>query len=183
MTIRKTPTEDEDLFRAEMAGDGVTPLSLPTRASMKKARPKPIPFKRIEDDLSIPFDMMNDTSGWDADIENGDLITFIRKGLPSEVLRKLKRGQWIVQASLDLHGLTTDAARNELGRFLGLARHSGIRCVRIVHGKGTRSPNNIAVIRNKVRLSLSQRDEVLAFCDAAPTDGGAGAVIVLLKSS
>ena len=92
-------------------------------------------------------------------------------------------GQWIVQASLDLHGLTTERARTELGRFLGLARHSGIRCVRIVHGKGTRSPNNVAVIRNKVRLSLSRRDEVLAFCDAAAADGGAGAVIVLLKSS
>ena len=179
----KIPNDDEDLFRAEMAGDGVVPLIVPARAAMKKPRPKPIPFKRLEDDLAIPGEMMRDTSGWDADIENGDLITFKRTGLPTDVLRKLKRGQWIVQASLDLHGLTTDGARIELGRFLAIARHSGIRCVRIVHGKGTRSPNNVAVIRNKVRLSLSRRDEVLAFCDAAPADGGSGAVIVLLKSS
>ena len=179
----KIPNDDEDLFRAEMAGEGVVPLMVPARAAMKKARPKPIPFKRIEDDLAIPGEMMRDTSGWDADIENGDLITFKRTGLPTDVLRKLKRGQWIVQASLDLHGLTTDGARIELGRFLARARHGGIRCVRIVHGKGTRSPNNVAVIRNKVRLSLSRRDEVLAFCDAAPAEGGAGAVIVLLKSS
>ena len=177
------PPEDDDLFRAEMAGDGVVPLKMPQRATLQKARPKPIPFKRIEDDLAIPTDMMKDTSGWDADIENGDLITFKRDGLPTDVLRKLKRGQWIVQATLDLHGCTTEKARSELARFLGLARHSGIRCVRIVHGKGTRSPNNVAMIRNKVRLSLSRRDEVLAFCDAAPADGGAGAVIVLLKSS
>ena len=53
----------------------------------------------------------------------------------------------------------------------------------IVHGRGTRSPNNIPVMRNKVRLSLSQRDEVLAFCDAAPSVGGSGAVDVLLKST
>jgi DNA-nicking Smr family endonuclease len=178
----KTPADDE-LFRAEMAVDGVVPLKVPTRASLKKVLPKPIPFKRIEDDLAIPAEMMKDTSGWDADIENGDLITFLRRGLPTEVLRKLKRGQWIVQATLDLHGLTTDTARANLARFLGLARHGGVRCVRIVHGKGTRSPNNVAVIRNKVRLSLTQRDEVLAFCDAAPADGGSGAVIVLLKSS
>lgn len=183
MATGKTPAGDEDLFRAEMAVDGVVPLKPVATAIIKKTRPKPIPFKRIEDDLAIPAEMMKDTSGWDADIENGDLITFKRTGLPTDVLRKLKRGQWIVQASLDLHGLTTDRARTELGRFLGLARHSGIRCVRIVHGKGTRSPNNVAVIRNKVRLSLSRRDEVLAFCDAAAADGGAGAVIVLLKSS
>ena len=177
------PKNDDDLFRTEMIGDGVVPLVSTLRATMQKARPKPIPFKRIEDDLAIPADMMKDTSGWDADIENGDLITFKRTGLPTDVLRKLKRGQWIVQASLDLHGLTTEGARTELGRFLAIARHSGIRCVRIVHGKGTRSPNNVAVIRNKVRLSLSRRDEVLAFCDAVPADGGSGAVIVLLKSS
>lgn len=177
-----TPTDDEDLFRAEMADDGVIPLTLPIRASLQKPRPKPIPFKRIEDDLAIPDEMMKDTSGWDADIENGDLITFKRNGIPTDVLRKLKRGQWIVQATLDLHGCTTDAARTALARFLAEARHGGIRCVCIVHGKGTRSPNNVAAIRNKVRLSLSQRDEVLAFCDAAPADGGAGAVIVLLKS-
>ncbi|MEQ1516375.1 MAG: Smr/MutS family protein [Usitatibacteraceae bacterium] len=179
----KTPADDEELFRAEMAGDGVVPLNLPTRATLQKTRPKPIAYKRIEDDLAIPGEMMKDTSGWDADIANGDLITFLRKGLPSDVLRKLKRGQWIVQASLDLHGLTVDAARIQLARFLGLARHDGVRCVRIVHGKGTRSPNNVALIRNKVRLSLSRRDEVLAFCDAAPADGGSGAVTVLLKAS
>jgi len=183
MAMGKIPGDDEELFRAEMADDGVVPLNIAPRASMQKARPRPIPYKRIEDDLAIPVEMMKDTSGWDADIENGDLITFKRTGLPTDVLRKLRRGQWVVQASLDLHGRTTDGARTELGRFLGIARHTGIRCVRIVHGKGTRSPNNIAVIRNKVRLSLSQRDEVLAFCDAAPADGGAGAVIVLLKSS
>lgn len=178
----KIPADDEELFRAEMKGDGVVPLKVSARAALQKPRPKPIAFKRIEDDLAIPAEMMKDTSGWDADIENGDLITFMRKGLPTDVLRKLKRGQWIVQATLDLHGLTTAAARNQLARFLGLSRHSGLRCVRIVHGKGTRSPNNVALIRNKVRLSLSQRDEVLAFCDAAPVDGGSGAVVVLLKS-
>jgi DNA-nicking Smr family endonuclease len=55
--------------------------------------------------------------------------------------------------------------------------------VRIVHGKGNRSPHGIALLRNKVRLSLVQREEVLAFCDAPPADGGAGAVVVLLRSS
>jgi DNA-nicking Smr family endonuclease len=177
------PPPEYDLFRAEMAADGVAPIAAKPRALLDKQRPKPIAKKRMEDDAAIPHDLMKDTSGWDADIENGDLITFLRPGLPAEVLRKLKRGQWIVQATLDLHGMTTDAARAELARFIGHARHEGLRCVRIVHGRGTRSLNNIPVMRNKVRLSLSRRDEVLAFCDAAPSDGGSGAVDVLLKSA
>ena len=72
--------------------------------------------------------------------------------------------------------------RSELARFLATARHAGMRCVRIVHGKGYRSPGNTPVLRNKVRLSLSQRNEVLAFCDGLPADGGSGAVVVLLKA-
>ncbi len=180
------PPDEDDLFRAEMAADQVTPLPSRLRnerAELAKPRPKPIPVKRMEDDAAIPHDMLHDTSGWDADIENGDLITFIRPGLPSEILRKLRRGHWIIQATLDLHGHTTDGARAELARFLAHARHAGIRCVSIVHGKGYRSPNSTPVIRNKVRLSLSLRNEVLAFCDALPADGGSGAVVVLLKAS
>ena len=102
------PINEDELFRAEMAADQVTPLRAPERADLSKPRPKPIPVKRMEDDAAIPFDLLHDTSGWDADIESGDLITFLRPGLPSEIMRKLRRGHWIVQASLDLHGCTTD---------------------------------------------------------------------------
>lgn len=175
--------DDVDLFRAEMEADQVRPIAATPRATLDRPRPRPIPVKRMEDDAAIPGELMKDTSGWDADIENGDLITFLRPGLPTEILRKLKRGHWIVQATLDMHGYSVDMARGELARFLAATRHAGMRCVRIIHGKGYRSPNATPVLRNKVRLSLSQRDEVLAFCDAAPADGGAGAVNVLLKAS
>jgi DNA-nicking Smr family endonuclease len=184
MTRAPPPEEkDHDLFRAEMEEDRVVPLKAPNQAALSKAKPKPIPIKRIEDDLAVPGELLKDTSGWDDDIETGDLISFLRPGLPGDVMRKLKRGQWIIQANLDLHGATVDQARDSLARFLAHSRHAGLRCVRIVHGKGTRSANNVPLIRNKVRLSLSQRDEVLAFCDAAPGDGGSGAVWVLLKAS
>lgn len=172
-----------DLFRAEMTADGVAPITAKPRAEIAAPKPKPIPVKRMEDEAAVPADSLRDTSGWDSNIETGDLITFLRPGLPAEVLRKLKRGQWINQATLDLHGHTADIARGELARFLAQARHAGMRCVRIVHGKGYGSPNNTPVLRNKVRLSLSRRDEVLAFCDAALADGGSGAVDVLLKSA
>lgn len=183
MATSPPPPTDDDLFRAEMEADKVMALPARPRAELAKPRPKPIPVKRIEDDAAIGHDMLHDTSGWDADIETGDLITFLRPGLPSEILRKLRRGHWIIQASLDLHGRSTDAARTELSRFLAHARHTGIRCISVIHGKGYRSPNNTPVIRNKVRLSLTQRNEVLAFCDALPADGGSGAVVVLLKAS
>ncbi|MEO8103583.1 MAG: Smr/MutS family protein [Betaproteobacteria bacterium] len=183
MSTPALPPNEDDLFRAEMEADNVKPLPSRPRAELAKPRPRPIALKRMEDDAAIPGELLKDTSGWDADIENGDLITFLRPGLPSEIMRKLRRGQWIIQSTLDLHGVTSDAARIELGQFLAHARHAGLRCVCIVHGKGYRSPNSTPVLRNKVRLSLSQRNEVLAFCDARPADGGSGAVVVLLKAS
>jgi DNA-nicking Smr family endonuclease len=173
----------DELFRAEMDAEGVRPITHTPRAALQKPLPKPVPAQRIADEAHVPQELLKDTSGWDGDIETGDLITFIRNGIARDVLRKLKKGFWAIQADLDLHGHTTAAARDELARFLARARHRGLRCVRIIHGRGMRSPNNIPLIRNKVRLSLSQRDEVLAFCDATPADGGAGAVIVLLKSA
>lgn len=176
------PPEDA-LFRAEMSADGVIPMKSTVRAQLDRPKPKPIASHRAQDEANVPLELLKDTSGWDADIDTGDLISFIRPGLPGDILRKLKRGHWSVQATLDLHGHTLNAARDALAQFLAQARHGSARCVRIVHGKGFRSAHGIPLIRNKVRFSLAQREEVLAFCDAPAADGGAGAVVVLLRSS
>ena len=98
-------------------------------------------------------------------------------------MRQLRRGHWVIQDELDLHGLTTAQARPLLVEFLNDCRRAGFRCVRIVHGKGLRSKNREPVLKGKVAGWLMQRDEVLAFCQARPTEGGGGAVIVLLRGA
>jgi DNA-nicking Smr family endonuclease len=98
------------------------------------------------------------------------------------VLRKLRRGFWATQDQLDLHGLRTDEARQLMVDFLNAALKHGMRCVRVVHGKGLRSVNAQPVLRAKVGKWLAQRDEVLAFVQARPEDGGSGAVMILLKA-
>jgi DNA-nicking Smr family endonuclease len=170
----------ENLFLAEIAD--VTPLKATNHADIRKPRPKPIPIMRLQDDRDVLSEMRSDTSGWDGEIEAGDLISFIRTGLPVDVLRKLRKGHWTTAAEIDLHGESSQSARDKLVEFIAHSRHHGHRCVLIIHGQGYNSPNGKPVLRTKIRLSLSQRDEVLAFCDAAPADGGAGAVRVLLKS-
>ena len=97
--------------------------------------------------------------------------------------RKLRRGGWVIQGELDLHGHTGDEARIALAAFLNRCMLEDRRCVRIIHGKGHGSKNRLPVLKNKVRHWLTQREDVLAFCQARTVDGGAGAVIVLLKSS
>ena len=103
-------------------------------------------------------------------------------GMSTQVLRKLRAGFWAVQDELDLHGLRSDEARELLAEFLAGAQRRGQRCVRVIHGKGSRSHNREPVLKRKVAAWLRQRSEVLAYCEARPAEGGSGAVIVLLQA-
>ena len=97
------------------------------------------------------------------------------------MLRKLRRGHWVVQDELDLHGMNRVQAANAVAEFLRHCRARRFRCVRIVHGKGLRSRNREPVLKGKLRKWLALRDQVLGFCQAPSADGGSGAVLILLK--
>ena len=127
-------------------------------------------------------DALHDPFDWDAAVATGDELLFVRPGVPSAAVRKLKRGGWVLRAELDLHGLNGDESRLALITFLHNCNRRELRCVRIIHGKGLGSKNREPVLKHKVRHWLMQREDVLAFCQARQVDGGAGAVVVLLKS-
>jgi len=115
-------------------------------------------------------------------LEGGDEPSYLRAGMASSVLRDLRRGRWVIQDEIDLHGLNREEARSQLGTFLANSLKHGTRCIRIIHGKGLGSPGKQAVLRRLVRGWLMQKSEILAYCQAKPQDGGEGAVIVLLRS-
>jgi DNA-nicking Smr family endonuclease len=127
----------------------------------------------LRESLSDEFDV---TTLLDVD----DQMSFRRPGIGTDVTAKLRRGHWSMQAEIDLHGLRTDEAREALGEFLRSAKTRGIRCVRVVHGKGLGSPGKTPVLKTKVQRWLVQKQEVLAFVQAKAADGGAGALLVLL---
>src|SRR6185369_13767895 len=112
-----------------------------------------------------------------------DALSFRRPGVGTDVTRKLRKGGWSIQGEIDLHGLRRDEAREALADFLREAAKRGWRCVRVVHGKGLGSPGKTPVLKGKVHSWLMQKDEVLAFVQARADEGGAGAVIVLLRPS
>ena len=87
------------------------------------------------------------------------------------------------QDELDLHGLTVEEARPALGEFLARCVRRGLRCVRVIHGKGLRSRNREPVLKRRVAGWLMHREDVLAFCQARGPDGGGGAVVVLLRGA
>lgn len=128
-------------------------------------------------------DSLSDAEPWTEGFETGEELVYLRPGITPQTLKKLRRGHWVTQDVLDLHGLTVAEARPLIAAFLAHCRRQGLRCVRVIHGKGLRSKNREPVLKRKVANWLVQREEVLAFCQARQTEGGGGAVVVLLKGA
>jgi DNA-nicking Smr family endonuclease len=136
----------------------------------------------LQTDLAL-HESLHGQIGLQDRLEGGDEPHHLRPGLAANVLRDLRRGRWVIQAELDLHGLNRDEARHQLATFLAECLHHGQRCVRVIHGKGHGSPQKLSILRQLVRGWLAQRQEILAYCQARPHDGGEGALIVLLRAA
>ncbi|MDH5185303.1 MAG: Smr/MutS family protein [Gammaproteobacteria bacterium] len=175
-TSRSVSETDSQLFRDAIEGtrqirhDKVEPHRKPIVAHKEESLPHP---ETIVDEMSDDVEV--------EELETGDELLFSRPGIQHNLLRKLRRGQFPIEAELDLHGLRIEEARTAIAQLLREARHKRWRCVRIIHGKGYGSQSRLPVLKNKVNSWLRQRDEVLAFTSALPADGGTGAVYLLIK--
>jgi DNA-nicking Smr family endonuclease len=165
--------EDAALFRAAVGT--VKPLPEQNRIT-----PRPAPRKPLLDRPATPVAISDTLSDFAAENVPDE---FLSNGLSRMTLRKLRRGTWPIQDSLDLHGNNTDAARKLLQAFLHEATERNLRCVLVIHGKGLNSQGGEAVLRKLTRHWLTQHRQVLGYCDAQPRNGGSGAALVLLKSN
>lgn len=158
-------------------------IPLPRRDQMDFAPqpPVPQPLQRILDEQRVLYEAMSDEFDISTLLDVDDQLSFRRPGISPDITRKLRAGHWSIQRQLDLHGLRRDEAREALGEFIRLAHRTGLRCVRIIHGKGLGSPGRTPVLKGRVQSWLVQKKEVLAFVQARPADGGAGALVVLLQ--
>ncbi|WEN13578.1 Smr/MutS family protein [Rhodanobacter sp. AS-Z3] len=168
---------DARLFR-EAIGE-VRPLA-PVAPQPATLRPEPRPRMFEADEAAVPGELL-DLSFDPAMLEIGEELSYLREGYSPKLLRQLKRGQFSVQDDLDLHQMNMAAAQASIAIFLAEAKHHGLRCVRIVHGKGLRSKAAGPVLKGLTDRVLRRRDDVVAFASARPSMGGTGAVVVLLK--
>jgi DNA-nicking Smr family endonuclease len=156
----------------------VVPLKKVDRAHRRATPPPPLPKQRLADEQAALKASISDEMDIERLLDTDESLSFRQPGLGIEIVRKLRRGEWSVQAQLDLHGLRSDEARMALVGFLAAALTNQLRCLRVIHGKGLGSVN-----KGKVLKWLIQRDEVMAFCQARPNDGGSGALLVLLRGA
>ena len=162
----------------------VVPLVPPSRKVRVVHAPKkaaPVPAQLLRDEEAALQSTLSDDITPESLLETDAALSFYRDGVSPQTVRKLRSGKWVIQDQLDLHGLTRELAREELAAFLNDSLKRGLRCVRVIHGKGLGSVNREPVLKARVRHWLTQRDEVLAFAQARAQDGGSGALVVLLR--
>jgi len=176
---QKRAEAERDLF--QRAAGKVQPLPRHGRVHHPPEPVAPIPAQRQLDDQRVLKEALSDEFDASTLLEVDEAMSFRRPGIGIDVARKLRSGHWSIQSEIDLHGLRSDDAREALAAFLREAARQGLRCVRVVHGKGLGSPGKTPVLKGKVHSWLVQKNEVLAFVQARADEGGAGAVVVLLK--
>lgn len=168
----------QNLFRNAVGQ--VQPLIPAPRASLLPPKPAPDPVQHLADEQAVLRSSLSDDFDVSSLLETDATLSYTKPGVGPDVTRKLRRGDWSVQRQIDLHGLRRDDAREALAQFIREAHKQGIRCVRVVHGKGLGSPAKTPVLKGRVHSWLVQKSQVLAYVQARPADGGAGALLVLL---
>jgi DNA-nicking Smr family endonuclease len=160
-----------------------TVMPLRRGAEARPVRPLPAaePRQRERDEAAVLQETLSDEFDVESLLDTDEALSFRRPDIGVEVVRKLRRGVWAIQAELDLHGLRRDEAREALGAFLRRSARHGLRCVRVIHGKGNGSPGREPVLKSKVKAWLVQKQEVIAYVQARASDGGNGALLVLLR--
>jgi len=153
------------------------------RVRLPKAPRAPVATQLKKDEAQVIQDSLSDEFDVSTLLDTDEALSFRRPSVGPEVTRKLRKGDWSIQREIDLHGLRSDEARLALTTFIRDAHKQGIRCVRVVHGKGLGSPGKTPVLKSKVHSWLVQKNQVMAFVQAKPAEGGAGALVVLLTPS
>lgn len=181
------PVAREDLLRDpnalfQHAMRGAVPLPDKGRVDPPAVRLPAVPRQHLQDCRDVLRETLEAPITFEDRLDMGDEAAFLRPGLPRRVLTDLRRGRWVVQGELDLHGLTRDQARDALGHFLHVSLQAGRRCIRLIHGRGLRSPGREPILKHLSKNWLAQKEEILAFCQAKPHDGGEGALLVLLRA-
>jgi len=178
MSTKKTISQqDSELFR-DAVGE-VTPVTTGKHHQTPK-KPPAIPRQSQADEISVMDELLSDFSETDL-LETGEHMSYTCPGVKRSELKKLKSGKYAIQATLDLHGFNREESRNMISKFLRESQERRHHCIRVIHGKGRKTVNQPPVLKPAVAEWLMRQKSVLAFCSARDSDGGTGALYILLR--
>lgn len=152
----------------------IEPLKTPPRMPVTRVPPPPLPLQSRRDEEAVLQEALSDEYDPESLLDIDETLSYCRPGISQEVVKKLRRGAWIVQAQLDLHGMRREEAREALAEFIRESVKRGLRCLRVIHGKGLGSIGKEPILKGKVRAWLTQKAEVIAFVRRVRTTAARG---------
>lgn len=183
----KVQAVEANIFQSSVGGVKRMPASdryVPQLPKTSTAAPAPArKLTQAEDDAAVLRESLSDLFEVDHYLEEDPALNYAAPGVGPDVVKKMRKGHWPVQDELDLHGLRRDDARDAIGDFLRKSAMRNHRCVCVIHGRGFGSKSQEPVLKSMVHSWLVQKEEVVAFCQARPSEGGEGALIVLLRAA
>jgi DNA-nicking Smr family endonuclease len=172
--------DDDRAFAEAMRG------AMPLDPAERRRRAQPVPPSSTAAASTRPGrPVAGDETGAFRVASSGESIAGRAAGIDARLLRRLRAGDYPIEATLDLHGRRAAAVGGALERLVAAAQAQGRRCVLVVHGRGQRSPAGEPVLKPAVwqwlTSSPAARAAVMAFCSARPEQGGSGATLLLLR--
>ncbi|OSN02152.1 hypothetical protein AU490_02135 [Lonsdalea populi] len=163
--------EDQAIFRASVAG--ARRLTQDTyRYQPPRRKPSEVtPRKAMQEQRDACFYFSDE---FQPLLETDGPVRYVRSGASHYELKKLRRGDYPPELFLDLHGLTQQEAKQELGALLAACRREHVYCACVMHGHGKR------ILKQQTPLWLAQHPDVLAFHQAPREFGGDAALLVLV---
>lgn len=169
---KKTGQDDQALFRQLMSDARKlkqdTVLHKPVRASRQR-----IPEKRLRSEQADNSHYFSDE--FQPLLSEEGPVRYVRADVSHYELKKLRRGDYTPEIFLDLHGLTQQQAKQELGALLAACRREHLFCASIMHGHGKH------ILKQQTPLWLAQHPYVMAFHQAPKLFGGDAALLVLIE--
>lgn len=100
---------------------------------------------------------------------------YARDDVSTYEVKRLRRGVYVPDVFLDMHGMTQLEAKRELGAMIAYCVKNEVHCACVQHGIGKH------ILKQKAPLWLAQHPDVMAFHQAPLEFGGDGALLVLLS--
>jgi DNA-nicking Smr family endonuclease len=178
----QSPEFDEKLFMEAM--EGVTPI--PRNNCVQRILQIELPESSRDKEDAETMSKLKDLVKYGTGFNVADTPEYIEGTgyhVHPEVARRLHRGDYSIQAHVDLHGLLVEEAKEVFEKFLKWAVTTGKTGVLIVHGRGLSSPSE-PILKKKVVEWLTRgpwRKWIVAYSSARRCDGGAGGTYVLLR--
>ncbi|KLN96852.1 endonuclease SmrB [Moellerella wisconsensis] len=165
--------EDILLFKASINGARKIKQDTIVHPPKRKQITKPSAQRVIQEQVDASYYFSDE---FQPLLDNEGPARYLRPNASPYELKKLRRGDYVPELFLDLHGLTQLQAKQEIGALISACKREHVYCACIMHGHGKH------ILKQQTPLWLAQHPDIIAFHQAPKEWGGNAALLLLIET-